>query len=177
MSLQEQLLKAGLADKSKLAQIKKQKHKARKQKQAVDNEGQKLAQSAREEKAARDRELNAQRQLEAQQKAITAQIRQIIQMNRVARDNGDIACNFTDGSLVKRLFVDQKTHKLVTQGRLTVVKLDDSYELIPTPAADKIRERDASYIIYCAEPTAEQQDSAEEDDWYKDFEVPDDLMW
>ena len=52
LSLQDQLLKAGLTDKKKANQIKKQKHKQvkaqQKHKVAADNESKRLANEARE---------------------------------------------------------------------------------------------------------------------------------
>ncbi|RCU52464.1 DUF2058 domain-containing protein [Corallincola holothuriorum] len=175
LSLQEQLLKAGLADKKKALKINKQKHQQRKSKKVETAESKQLAEQAKQEKLAKDRELNQQRKLEAEQKAITAQIRQIIETNTVATDNGDIAYNFTDGTKVKRLYTDAATHKQVTLGRLTIVKLDESYKLIPTAAADKIRQRDESYVIYCADQSAAPE--TDEEDPYADFQIPDDLMW
>ncbi|GAA5215043.1 DUF2058 domain-containing protein [Corallincola platygyrae] len=174
-SLQEQLLKAGLGDKKKAQKINKQKHQQRKAKTAQTAESRELAAKAKQEKLEKDRELNLQRKQEAEQKAITAQIRQIIETNTVATDNGDMVYNFTDGNKVKRLYTDAATHKQVTLGNLTVVKLDDSYRLIPTAAADKIKQRDESYVIYVAEQTDSKAE--EEDDPYADFQVPDDLMW
>ena len=47
------------------------------------------AQRARAEKAARDRALNEERDRQANQKALTAQIRQLIELNRQPRDDGE----------------------------------------------------------------------------------------
>ena len=42
--------------------------------------------------------------------------------------------------------------------------------------ADKIAERDLARVIDCSEES-DQGLTAEEKDWYKDYEIPDDLMW
>jgi uncharacterized protein YaiL (DUF2058 family) len=155
--------------------INKQKHQQRVAKKAGTAESKLLAEQAKQEKLAKDRELNKQQKILAEQKAITAQIRQIIETNTIATDNGDLVYNFTDGNKVKRVYTDAATHKQVSLGRLTIVKLDDSYKLIPTAAAEKIRQRDPSFIIYCADQTGAPE--PDEDDPYADFQVPDDLMW
>ena len=80
-SLQDQLLKAGLADQKKAKAIRNEKHKQRKQQPkgtAQVNETENRARQAREEKAEHDRQLNLKRQQEADKKAIRAQIRQLV---------------------------------------------------------------------------------------------------
>nr|WP_254774610.1 DUF2058 family protein [Marinobacter sp. AC-23] len=91
-SLQDQLLKAGLADQKKAKAIRNEKHKQRKQqpKGAVQvNETEMRARQAREEKAEHDRQLNLKRQQEAEKKAIKAQIRQLVDTNRLDRSRGE----------------------------------------------------------------------------------------
>ncbi|MAZ87027.1 MAG: nucleoprotein/polynucleotide-associated enzyme [Cellvibrionaceae bacterium] len=177
-SLQEQMLKAGLVDAKKAKQNQKDKRKAakvqKKSKQEVVDETKLQAQKVREEKAAKDRELNAQRQAEVERKAIAAQIKQLIEMNVQSKGGGDIAYNFTDGKQIKKLYVTAELQRLLTRGRLAIVKLGESYELVPTPVAEKIAERDSSAIVSLAEVSTE---AAEEDDPYADYQIPDDLMW
>lgn len=176
MSLQDQLLKAGLVDKKKASKAKKAKAQQTKKKQKnkiVEVDEAKLAaQKAQAEKVARDRELNAQRKAEAEERALAAQVRQLIEMNRQPTD-GDIAYSFTDGSLVKKLYVSEGQQKQLSNGRLCIVKLDEGYELIPTSVAEKIQQRDQDTQILSNQPT----EIPDEDDPYADFQVPDDLMW
>jgi uncharacterized protein YaiL (DUF2058 family) len=51
------------------------------------------------------RELNAQRDAAARQKAIVAQIVQMVQQNRQSKGAGDIAYNFTHDNKIKRIYV------------------------------------------------------------------------
>ena len=180
-SLQDQLLKAGLADKSKAKQARADKRKKQKLKNkgtAVGEDENKLAaQQAAEAKKQRDRELNQQRQAELEKKAVVAQIRQLITVNQQPKGNGDTVLNFTDNNVVKRMYVSDAVHKLVVDARLAVVRLDDDYALIPTPVADKIAERDANVVIYRADLREENKEKSAEDDWYADYEIPDDLTW
>ena len=177
-SLQDQLLKAGLVDAKKAKQAKKDKRKAdkvqKKSKQAVVDETKVQAQQAREEKAQRDRELNAERQAEAERKAVAAQIKQLIQMNQQSKGDGDIAYNFTDGKQIKKIYVSDAVQKQLTRGRLAIVKLEEDYQLVPFPVAEKIAQRDESMVIAVSEKS---DDIMEEDDPYADYQIPDDLMW
>lgn len=180
LSLQEQLLKAGLADKQKAQKIKTEKRKKAKQqkkhKLEQTDEARLAAEQALEAKKAKDRELNEQARVEAEKKAIAAQIKQLIEVNRQRKGNGDIACNFTDGTRVKHIYVDKATHKHISQGKLAIVKFADSYEVVPMPVADKIAERDADLVLFRADKV-EQNSDEQTDDWYAEYEIPDDLMW
>lgn len=177
MSLQEQLLKAGLVDNKKANKIKKSKHKQVKQQQKNKIEtpdAVKLAaQQAHAEKVERDRQLNRQRKADAERKAIAAQVRQLVEMNRQRKGEGDIAYSFTDGKRIKRISVSDAQLKQLSNGRLCIIKLDDEYELIPTLVAEKIRLRDERTQILSNQPT----EIPDADDPYADFQVPDDLMW
>lgn len=177
MSLQDQLLKAGLVDNTKANKAKKTKQKQTRQKQKnkveSKDEAKLAAQQAQAEKVARDRQLNRQRQAEAERKAITAQVRQLIVMNRQSREDGDIDYSFTDGTLIKRITVTANQLKQLTNGHLCIVRLDERYELIPTLVAEKIQLRDAGTKILSNQPT----EAPEESDPYADYQVPDDLMW
>lgn len=181
LSLQEQLLKAGLTDKKKVKQARKDKHKRVKAKQKNNietvDENKLAAQAAVAAKKAKDRELNQQAQAQAEQKSIAAQIKQLIEINRQPKDNGDMVCNFTDGTIIKRMYVNKETHTHITKGKLAIVKLGQAYELVPMPIADKISERDANVVLYRADLLEEAKETSEQDDWYADYQIPDDLTW
>jgi len=178
-SLLEQLKKSGLVDKDKAQKVKHGKYKNQKQKtkggaaEKVD-EAKLLAQKAYAEKVERDRLLNQQKKEEAERKAIAAQIRQLIETNRVADRDGDIAYNFTDANVVKKIYVSDRVHGHLMSGRLAIARLDERYELVPMPVAEKIRQRDAQSIIQSQDSAEPAQDG---DDPYADYKIPDDLMW
>ena len=176
-SLQDQLLKAGVVDKKKANKIKQEKRKQAKQqpknKQVVD-ENKELARQALAEKAARDREINRRKQAEADQKALKAQIIQLVTMNRINRANGDIAYQFTDGTKIKKLYVSEKLHAQLGAGRIAIARINDSYELVPAAVADKICQRDESVIVLHNTCSSTEVD---EEDPYAEYQIPDDLMW
>jgi len=179
-SLQDQLLKAGLIDTKKAKQAKKEKRKetnvARRSSEEVIDEVKQSAEQARLEKVERDRELNRQRDLELQQKAIAAQIKQLIENHRQPKGagNGDVEYNFTDGKLIKKMRVSPLVLEQIARGLLGVVKLGDGYEVVPRIVADKIAQRDAKFVVVANTKTDNKVD---EDDPYKDYVIPDDLMW
>lgn len=177
-SLFDQLKKTGLVDEKKAKQAKKEKYKQTRQQKGKKarplDESKLRAQQAQAEKVARDRELNRERKQAAEQKAIAAQIKQLIEMNRVESEDGDIAFNFTDGSNIRRVYVTEKQQANLANGRLAIIRQEEGYELVPAGVAEKIRLRDPSCIMIC---NVNQTDVTDADDPYADFQVPDDLMW
>jgi uncharacterized protein YaiL (DUF2058 family) len=176
-SFGDQLLKAGLVKKDQLNKVKKSQHKPRKQeskqKAEVVNETAAAARQVAAEKAARDSELNRQKIEEAERKAVQAQIRQLVELNRLPQDDGEVGYNFQDGAAIKKIFVSEDIHYKLQCGLLTIVRLDAGYEVIPSVVAEKIRLRDATCIV---RNTSAQLENGE-DDPYADYKVPDDLMW
>lgn len=176
LSLQEQLLKAGLVDEKKVKQAKKDKRKSAKQKKhqkdSVDLTKQ-AAQQAQKEKADRDRRLNEERNQRAERRAVVAQIKQLIEENKVARNEGDVPYNFVDDKKVKKLYVTEDQHRQLSSGLLAIISFQKTYELVSRDVASKISERDESCVIL-----AESKDAIQEaEDEYADYKIPDDLMW
>ena len=103
-SLQDQLLKAGLADekqakKARAAKVPKKRGKKSERAPAL-SESARSARQSMAEKAEKDRALNEQRKAEAERKAKLAQVRQLVERNRLTRDEAGIAYNFIDGDKV-----------------------------------------------------------------------------
>jgi len=178
--LQEQLLKAGLVKKSKLAEVAREQNKARHAKgPAEPSEIQLEAERARAEKAERDRALAAERKAQARITELRAQARQIIEDRKVPR-SGESEYRFTADGAIRTLLVNEDLRKKLSSGALVIARLDERYELLPRAAADKVRERDASMIVLDhgqdvgAEPSAA---TSEDDAYYAQFQVPDDLVW
>ena len=176
-SLQDQFLKAGLIDNKKIKQAHQEKSKQKKVErqtgtQSVD-EARLAALEAQRKNADRARELNAQRVAAATQKAIQAQITQMVQMNRQSKGTGDIAYNFTHGNKIDRLYVSATVKAQLTAGHLVIVCLGGTTELVPRIIADKIAERDASLVVR----VNKSSDETDADDAYAAFQIPDDLMW
>ncbi|HET7269271.1 MAG TPA: DUF2058 domain-containing protein [Oleiagrimonas sp.] len=179
--LQDQLLKAGLVSKRNAAkamreQTAKRKAKGKKKESDAPSADQLQAQQQRQEQAARDRALAAERNAQRQLDEARAQARQIIDTHRIKHD-GDIAYRFTDGNKIRDILVNGAQRTQLADGTLAIALHDDSYALLPRQAADKVRERDPAMIVLDHADTSSNHDSDVDDAYYKQFEVPDDLIW
>ena len=176
-SLQEQLLKKGLINKKKANALKHQSRQKTKSANKDQASAQKAVEQARQAQQARDRELNLQRKIQAEKKAIAAQIVQLVERYRLDRKTAELEFNFSDKNIVKKILVTPQFAKEISRGRLCIVRFGESYEVIPRPIADKIRERDADAIVVYNEDAQATIASDSNDSWYAQFEIPDDLVW
>ncbi|QKI89340.1 DUF2058 domain-containing protein [Thiomicrorhabdus xiamenensis] len=184
-SLFDQLKKSGLVDDKRAKKVQREKQQQNKQKKAnkskkgqggnSQNEAALLAAKAAEEKAQRDRELNQKRQQEQAEKAKHAELRQLIQSNQLKGYEGDIAYNFSDGTAVKTLKVNEKTQRGLAGEKILIVRFGKGYALISAELQEKIEQRDASVIV--RNESLQTQLSKEDEDYYAKFEIPDDLIW
>ncbi len=178
VSLQEQLMKAGLVDKKKVNKVQQEKSKQHKEElrsgtKAVD-QSREAALEQQRKAAERARELNAQRDAAASQKAIMAQVVQMVQQHRQPKGNGDVAYNFTIGSKIDRIYVSNAVQQHLVNGRLVIVVLDGVAELVPKVVGEKIAER-APEVVVAVKKAASEQPA--EDDPYADYKIPDDFTW
>ena len=175
--LQDQLLKAGLVKKSKAAQIVREQTRQRHGRSPQTAESEKVdAARLQAERAERDRALAAERNAQARANETRAQVRQIVEANKLKRD-GEIAYAFNDDGGIKRLLVDDAQREQLAKGTLVIVRHDQGHELIPRPAAEKVYARDGDMIVLDNARASAPASNDEDDDFYKQFEVPDDLIW
>lgn len=176
-SLQDQLLGAGLVDKKKAKAIAKSARKEAKQNRGKEDSSKDEAlKKAQEEKKQRDRELNLQIKAEQEKKAIQAQINQLVERHRIRDRKGDLEYNFKDGKKIKKLMLKKKLHDEVSYGSLSIVKVGETYDLVPRIVAEKIREREASRVLV-DNYQLKNDNQPDENDPYADYVIPDDLMW
>ena len=102
-----------------------------------------------------------------------AQVRQLIEMNS-QRQPGDLVYNFTDQQKIKKLYISDLNKTQLNKGFLAIVKSANGYDLVPEKVAHKIMERTDDVVLYLYD---RQSDTVDEDDPYKDFQIPDDLEW
>ena len=178
--LQEQLLKAGLVKKSKVAEVAREQIKARHGKgPSQRSDIQREAERARVEKAERDRALAAEQKQKARIAELASQARQIIEDKKIPR-SGELEYRFTVDGAIRTLLINESLRKQLASGALVIARLGDRYELLPRAAADKVRERDAGMIVLDhgqAAGTEPAAASSEDDAYYAQFQVPDDLTW
>ena len=186
LSLQEQLLKAGLVTEAQARTAKSDKYKAnqrgRNANAAVANETKELAQKAQAEQTARDKELNRLKQEQEAQKQAAAQVRQLIVQHRLQIDDDAVdryddsfAYHFIDQGKIKKLFVPEDIRQLIADGRLAVVRLGRRYEIVKVDIADKIKARAPDcVVVHNQSPGATSVDG---NGPYADYQIPDDLIW
>jgi uncharacterized protein YaiL (DUF2058 family) len=186
-ALQAQLLKAGLVKKSQVSQVANQQAKVRMDKgdakaaevAAAAEQARIEADRARAEKVERDRLIAAERNAERRAAELRAQARQIIGDKKIPL-TGEAEYRFEHDGAIRTLLMTEALRKQVIDGALVVMRHGDGYALLPRPAAAKVRERDESMLVLdnaqrdYVEPST---GNAEDDAYYAQFQVPDDLVW
>lgn len=180
MSLREQLLAAGLGNKKQARQAENQ-HKQQQYQQAKNRalreEQEKRAAEQRAkaaaEKAARDAELNRKRQENQERKERWAQIKQLIEQHRLPKPESEEYFNFIDRGKVRRITADSALREKLIAGAIMIARCEGKYDLVLPDVAERIRERDERAIVKLNAGDSKPA----EDDPYKEYVVPDDLMW
>jgi len=180
MSLRDQLLQAGLVSEKQAREAERQLQRQQQGRQQQPKPQRSLpsaqeiaAQQSAQAKAARDQELNRRKQEKAERKARHAQIRQLVELHRLPRGEGDEYYSFVDHNKIRRIVADAATRVRIISGEILIARCDGRYELVPAETAARIRERDERAVIaHAAAPPATDVDPA-----YAEFAVPDDLMW
>ncbi len=171
--LQQQLIKAGVATAD---QIKKgDRHKRGEDRRSPPpSDQQRLAQQKRQDA---DRERNRQQQEQRERKERLAQVRQIIESNRIDRKGGEAAYQFVEAGRIRKFYLHEAQRQQVVAGTLVVVRLGRNFELVLPEVADRIAERDPAIVLVRNGAAAVSADDAAASDPYAEFQVPDDLMW
>ncbi len=176
-SLRYQLLKAGLINKKQAneaeRQLDRRERHGPKRKQEASPERARPPQKVQAEKAARDQALNRKQQEKADRKARFAQIKQLIEQNRLPTVEGDELYNFVDDNKIRRIAANASIRDRLHRGEIAIVGHGGRYDFIPSAIAARIRERDEHVFI----TSGVAADSPEPDAMYAGYTVPDDLIW
>jgi uncharacterized protein YaiL (DUF2058 family) len=175
---QDQLLKAGVVTKQQVKKAQsasnKKKKEQRSKKDKVVDENKIKAQQAAKEKAELDRELNKRKEEQAKQKAISAEIDQLITTNCIKRsDECEIVYNFEHRKKVNRIYINDEMKQRIIAGTLGIARIEGRYELIPKVIAEKIQQRNEKRVLLFKH----EEQIVDENDPYVEFQVPDDLIW
>jgi uncharacterized protein YaiL (DUF2058 family) len=175
-SLQEQLRLAGLANQKQVVKARKAKNTKEKMQRkgaVVIDETADLVKQNEAEKLAKDRALNDARNRAAEERAVQAQIQQMMELNAIP-ERGDVEFSYDHNGKIRNLFVTPEIRKALVNGVLAIVGANKSESIVPSKVARKIAERDASWILLL---NTKSDTDAEHDDEYAGYEIPDDLMW
>ena len=175
--LQDQLLKAGLVKKSKVAQVVREQTKQRHGKEPAAPAPEHVdAQRLQAERAERDRMLAAERNAQMRTSELIAQVRQVVETHKI-RPEGEIPYRFTDADRIRSVLVNDAARAQLAVGALVIVRHGEGYELLPRAAAEKVRARDAAMIVLDHAHGEASRAVGGDDDHYSRFKVPDDLIW
>jgi len=177
-SLQEQLLKAGLANKQSANQIRSEKRKknkaVRKNQAAQDTTLQDEINKKKAEQAEIDAKKNQAIKQILDEKSELGKVKQMVAQLHIKDYAGEVEYNYVLEGKVKRLLLDDVTHNALVKGRVSICCVDTVVYLLPTQAAEKIAAVDEKYLVL---QNDNQPTEVDEDDPYADFQIPDDLMW
>ncbi|WP_448563545.1 DUF2058 domain-containing protein [Thalassotalea ganghwensis] len=181
-SLQEQLLKAGLTTKQKARQANTDQRRKNKQKRSgaqVDASLQEQIkqdlEKAKQEKLSKDKALNEERKKQLAEKELHHRILQILNSHHITPEQGDAVYNYSFNGVIKKLELDEKTHKALVDGRLALCGLDETTYLVTSETADKVASLAPEVLLVKNDRV--EDDAADEDDPYAQYQIPDDLMW
>jgi uncharacterized protein len=183
MSLRDQLLKAGLINKKQANEAERQQQRQERhpprqeQRQPHKHSHQSVSapapNAAQSTKVARDQELNRRQREKAEKKARLAQIKQLIEQNRLPVVEDGESYNFIDGTKIRRIAVNAAIRERLGRGEIAIVRHDGRYDLVPAAIATRIRERDEHAFM----TSGGGKESSPADTTYQEFPIPDDLMW
>ena len=200
-SLKDQLMQAGLVSADRARKLEKEaraekhakrqgapqgqprgkgkrKGEAKPPEPSVLTEAQQRARELNREKAERDRAQMRAIADKAKEKALRAEIKQIIEANdqrSKTQSDDDVAYNFVHGKKVKRIYVPPQQREQISRGSLVIVNNDGQYSLLPKKAAEKVRARDPKRIL--VDNDEKPPEPGSDDEYYAQFQVPDDLDW
>lgn len=180
-SFQDQLLKLGLVDKKQADKAKKTQHTERTRKEGKKqpppvDENALLAEQALAKKKERARQLNLEREEKLKRREEAARIRQMIETNRLPKDEKGVAYRFVDQKKVFRIFIGQELVDSLSRGGVGIVRQGEQYEVCPAEVVRKIRDLDARVVVMLNEPVRKSE-GGDDNDPYAGYEVPDDLVW
>lgn len=177
-ALQEQLLKAGLASKQKVRDVKTQKRRDKKAR--VDDGSSALKLEIAEQKrlqAKKDKALNEQRFAEATARGqVRGLVSEFTQFAIKIPSHAEIKFNYTLDNKIYSVYIDEKIQSELLKGQLGIVRYEDKSYLVPHKLAERVNLLVPQWCGYLW-----QQDAGKavevEDDPYADYAIPDDLMW
>ncbi|MFI9652207.1 DUF2058 family protein [Guyparkeria halopsychrophila] len=179
-SLQDQLLKAGLAKKSgkqpkqkksAWGRVNRHDKDANTRPPAEIEAAKKAAAEKRERERQQARETSARQREAEQRRAQRAEVRQLILDHAEKLASHGEPFYFIDQGRISSLPVDARLRRGLAARKLRLATWEKRYYIVSATTAEKIAQRDPAFLI--ALPSGgEIRDPA-----YAEFSVPDDLIW
>jgi uncharacterized protein YaiL (DUF2058 family) len=156
LSIQEQLLKAGLVDQK---QVKKADHekrvrnkKKRKGEDSFEDRDKLRLQQQQSERAKQDQKLNTERNQQAKKKADQAAAQQLIEANWLPVEEGDVVYHYVAAGQIKHILVNQDIADKLSAGRIGLAMHNLTLVLISAETVTKVLKRDEVLILAYNDP-------------------------
>ncbi len=156
LSLQEQLLKAGVVDKK---QVKKAEHEKKIQNKKKKKGGAPTTDSSKArlqqqlaEQAKQHQKLNAEQNQQRQRKADQAAAKQLIKSSQIPLEEGDEVYRYVAAGKIKQICVNQDIADKLSTGKLGLAMGDKDVVLIPAETVLKVIKRDENSILLYNDP-------------------------
>jgi hypothetical protein len=104
-----------------------------------------------------------------------AQLRRLVKARRLDRSKAAVPYRFTSGRRIKEVTVTEEQQGRLARGEAAVVNVEGHYDVVPADCVAEVRALDEKAIVVFNEPGA--GDSSGDGDPYTDHPVPDDLTW
>lgn len=180
-SLRDQLIAAGFeAPKKQVKKSSKQNSDKRQQSKKNHNKKNRPTPnhkgSANKNPAQKNKIQNAEADAAiAERKKLKAQIKELIDNNKLENWKGEVAYRYTVEKRIRELYVNEAAHKHLTDRNVAITRLNGDTYLIPIETANEVIHINPQWSVFNAVEASDEQSN--EDDEYAEFQVPDDLQW
>lgn len=170
-SLREQMLKAGFKETNS---NKKKTPGRSKQKNSKTAHAKQSGLNRTSTPSSLERANIAKREAVAERKRIKAEIKAIIEAEKLEKTSGELVHSYLVGKRIKQLYVSEAIHKQLVAGELVITRLNGSTYLVPAETGVRVQALNPDWVVIG--PAAEHG-TDNDDDEYADYQVPDDLKW
>ena len=111
--------------------------------------------------------------------ALNLRIRELLDAHALNDKGAESAFNFLRENVVRRVYATDEQRRGLASGELAVVGFRRRHHIVPAAVADEIHALRPIVFIHRAEPESTKVggEEAEAGAPYRDFPVPDDLLW
>jgi len=109
-----------------------------------------------------------------ERKKLKAQIKELIDNNKIENWKGEIAYRYTVDKRIRELYVNEAAQKQLTAREVSITRLNGDTFLVPIAVATEIIKINPQWSVF---NTTDAEEKRTEDDGYSEFQVPDDLQW
>ncbi len=105
----------------------------------------------------------------------TARMRGLVAKHRLPRQDGRVPYRFTLGRRIKEITVTSEQQRQLARGEAGIVNVQGRFDVLPAHAIESLRQLDPEAVVLLNGPDA--SDTAADAEAHSDRPVPDDLMW